>query len=72
MKDSGAKGKPLLGVRGFLTVTVIGFAITLALLVDETESARETKGTKNVKSNKEKVRRISYISVFLKALVRMK
>lgn len=72
MKDISANGKPLQGVRGFLTVSVIGFVLTLALLVDETESAREAKGTKSVKSNKEKVRKISYISVFVKALVLVK
>ena len=72
MKDISANRKPLQGVRGFLTVSVIGFVLTLALLVDETESAREAKGTKSVKSNKEKVRKISYISVFVKALVLVK
>lgn len=72
MKDISANGKPLQGVRGFLTVSVIGFVLTLALFVDETESAREAKGTKSVKSNKEKVRKISYISVFVKALVLVK
>ncbi|XP_067053442.1 collectin-12-like [Acropora muricata] len=54
MKDISANGKPLQGVRGFLTISVIGFVLTLALFVDETESAREAKGTKSVKSNKEK------------------
>lgn len=72
MKDISANRKPLQGVRGFLTVSVIGFVLTSALLVDETESAREAKGTKSVKSNKEKVRKISCISVFVKALVLVK
>ena len=68
MGDNCANRRALLGFRGFLTITAIGFAITLTFFVDETESARETKGLKSVKSNK--VRRTYYISVnlFLKLL----
>ncbi|XP_068725095.1 collectin-12-like [Montipora capricornis] len=54
MGDNCANRRALLGFRGFLTITAIGFAITLTFFVDETESARETKGLKSVKSNKEK------------------
>lgn len=63
MAGNCANGHHLFGLRGFLTITVIAFAITIACLVDETESARETKGSKSMKSNKEKVRRIIHASV---------
>lgn len=49
----------LLRLHGFSTITLIALAIIVlhvVCLVDETESARETKGVKSSKSNKDKVR----------------
>ena len=48
----------LLRLHGFSTITLIALAIIVlhvACLVDKTESAREIKGLKSSKSNKEKV-----------------
>ena len=53
-----------LRLRGFLTITIIALVVAVACLVDETESARDTKrSAKSVKSNKDKVREIFHISV---------
>lgn len=48
----------LLRLHGFSTITLIALAITVVIvasLVEETESARETKGVKSSKPSKEKV-----------------
>lgn len=63
MAGNGSNRRLLFGLRGFLTILVIAFAIMLACFVDETESARENKESKNVKSSKDKVREIFHISV---------
>lgn len=54
MAGNGSNRRLLFGLRGFLTILVIAFAIILACFVDETESARENKESKNVKSSKDK------------------
>lgn len=44
-----------------MTITFIALAIAMAFFVDETESARESKGSKSMKSNREKVRGLFHI-----------
>lgn len=43
-------------LHGFSVINLIALAIIVVCLVEETESARETKAVKTSKSSKEKVR----------------